>query len=352
MASTVKTTRPSFRSPSFHSKERLIIDLADHGGALGVARARFPGAPEPWIDLSTGINPWAYPVGALPAGAWERLPEADALAALEVSAARRYRCPDQAAVVAAPGTQALIQLLPALLGGRDVRVLGTTYGEFARVFGLAGAAVRVCQHLDELGGADVAIAVNPNNPDGRLLDPQDLARLAPEAGVLVIDEAFMDALGAAPSFIPLLPEKRTLVLRSFGKFYGLAGLRLGFAVTSPSLAAALRDRLGPWAVSGPAMAVGARALDDEAWAGVSRDRLAAAAPRLDAMLVRAGLEIIGGTPLFRLARHSRAQSLFRALAEAGILTRPFVQEPEWLRFGIPGSSMAWDRLGRVLARGC
>jgi cobalamin biosynthetic protein CobC len=287
-------------------------------------------------------------VGPLPPEAWERLPESNALAALEASAARRYLCPAQAVTVAAPGTQAIIQLLPALLGGSDIRVLGATYGEFARVFALAGAKPRLCERLDDLEGASVAVVVNPNNPDGRLVAPEALLALAPRVGTLVVDEAFMDALAPAPSLIPHLPARRTLVLRSFGKFYGLAGLRLGFAVTSPDLAQELRDRLGPWAVSGPAMEIGAHALADEAWPRASRNRLTAAALRLDGVLVRAGLDIIGGTPLFRLARHCRAPRLFRALAEAGILTRPFAAEPDWLRFGLPGSEGAWDRLVKAL----
>jgi cobalamin biosynthetic protein CobC len=178
----------------------------------------------------------------------------------------------------------------------------------------------------------------------------DLAELAPRVGALAVDEAFIDALAPAPSLVPLLPGPRTLVLRSFGKFYGLAGLRLGFAVTSPGLAQELRNRLGPWAVSGPAMEIGARALADEVWPPASRDRLSAAARRLDGVLIRAGFEIIGGTPLFRLARHSHAPRLFLALAEAGILTRPFAPEPDWLRFGLPGCEGAWDRLSKALER--
>ncbi|MDR3462796.1 MAG: aminotransferase class I/II-fold pyridoxal phosphate-dependent enzyme, partial [Beijerinckiaceae bacterium] len=144
-------------------------------------------------------------------------------------------------------------------GGSDIRVRGATYGEFARVFALAGAKPRLSAELEDLAGADVAIVVNPNNPDGRLVTREDLLALAPRVGTLVVDEAFIDALAPAPSLIPHLPARRTMVLRSFGKFYGLAGLRLGFAVTSPELAQQLRDRLGPWAVSGPAMEIGARA---------------------------------------------------------------------------------------------
>ncbi|WP_158811044.1 threonine-phosphate decarboxylase CobD [Beijerinckia sp. L45] len=323
--------------------------FAHHGGALDAARAAFPDAPEPWIDLSTGINPQAYPVGALPVDAWTRLPEAAALAGLEAAAVRRYGCPPGVAVVAAPGTQAIIQRLPALFAGRDIRILGRTYGEYARVFAAAGAAVQVVAALGDLAGADVAVVVNPNNPDGRLVDPAALVALSTEVGALVVDEAFVDALPPGHSVVPHLPAARMLGLRSFGKFYGLAGLRLGFAVARLDLAAVLRDTLGPWAVSGPALEIGARALADTAWVQASRTRLVAEAARLDALLAGAGMTLIGGTPLFRLAASAQAASLFDALARAGILTRPFADNPTWLRFGLPESEDAWVRLDRVLA---
>ena len=322
--------------------------FAVHGGALDEACRLYPGAPQPWIDLSTGINPHAYPPGAIPAEAWERLPDASSLRRLEAAAARAYRCPPCAEVVALPGTQAIIQRLPAIVPGRDVRLLGPTYGEFARVFS-ARADVRVVARLDELAGADVAVVVNPNNPDGRRAGPAALVALAAQVGTLVVDEAFADALTDETSVVPHLPPRRMVVLRSFGKFYGLAGLRLGFALAPPDLASRLRESVGPWAVSGPALVVGARALADTPWRTATRLRLRSEAARLDTLLVGGGLTIIGGTPLFRLARHPRARALFEALARAGILCRPFAASPAWLRFGLPGAPPAWDRLARALA---
>ncbi len=327
-----------------------LVAFAGHGGALEQARRVYPGAPTPWIDLSTGVNPHSYPVQALPAAAWTRLPEAEAVAALEVAAAASYGSPPWSSTVAAPGTQAIIQLLPGLLPGRDVRVLGPTYAEYERVFARR-AALRVVAHPSDLAGADVAIVVNPNNPDGRLLSPAALTAVVPSVGALVVDEAFMDALEPGSSLVPHLPP-RAVVLRSFGKFYGLAGLRLGFAVAAPDLVHELRDRLGPWAVSGPALAVGSEALADTGWQVASRHRLAGEAARLDRVLAGAGLEPVGGTPLFRLARHPRADAVFDALGQAGILTRPFTRDATWLRFGLPGADEHWARLKAALSEIC
>jgi cobalamin biosynthetic protein CobC len=335
--------------PRSHPGPSALPRFAFHGGAVDVARLVFADAPLPWIDLSTGINPQSYPLGALAAEAWTRLPNAESLAALEAAAALRYSCPPTLQAVAAPGTQAIIQRLPALLPGRDVRLLGRTYGEYARVFAASRAAVQVVAALDDLAGADVAVVVNPNNPDGRFVGPAALKVLASRVGALIVDEAFMDALAPGQSVVPLLPSGRTLVLRSFGKFYGLAGLRLGFALATADLASDLREALGPWAVSGPALEIGARALADTAWLDRSRARLVSDAARLDAMLGRGGLTLIGGTPMFRLMRHMQAPAVFEALARAGILTRPFADKPTWLRFGLPGSEEAWTRLERALA---
>ena len=333
-----------------------------HGGGLAVARRRFPAAPEPWIDLSTGINPVAYPVGALSPEAWTRLPEAAAATRLEAAAARAYGAPDAAMVAAAPGTQALIELLPRLLdrhpgaSPRRVRILGFTYQEHGHVWAKAGAEVETVESLDALIDADVAVVVNPNNPDGRLIPPADLAalarRLAATGGTLIVDEAFVDVLPETARIEPLLADvevaAHTIVLRSFGKTYGLAGLRLGFLIATPDRAAAARRMLGPWAVSGPAIEIGARALADEVWRSAATARLVADRARLEALLAAAGLAIVGGTPLFVLATSPRAGALFDHLARAGILTRPFPARPDWLRFGLPGSEDAWARLAAAL----
>ena len=327
--------------------------LAYHGGDLGAAQKLFPDAPNPWIDLSTGINPRAYPVPPIDPDAWHRLPGPDMIRALEGDAALAYGLKDSGAVVAAPGTQALLQWLPHLLPARRVGILGFTYGEHGRLWAASGAEVACVEDLQALAGFDVAVVVNPNNPDGRRVTAGRLsdlaAALARRGGLLVVDEAFMDTLGTAHSLVSVLPPERTIVLRSFGKMFGLAGLRLGFAVATPDEASRIRQAMGPWAVSGPAIMVGRAALRDTAWQAEVLAWLRSSSDRLDDLLERAGFTLVGGTPLFRLASSPLAPNLFERLARAGILVRPFAHRADWLRFGLPADERAWDRLGRALA---
>jgi cobalamin biosynthesis protein CobC len=326
--------------------------LRHHGGNLAAARRRFPSTREPWIDLSTGINSVPYPVAAIAPSAWTRLPEPADLAALETAAQTAYGACPSTEIVAAPGTQALIQWLPRLFPARRVGILGFAYGEHEACWRAAGAEVAVVEALDDLAVFDVGVVVNPNNPDGRILRPEHLAEIAAafatRGGLLIVDEAFMDVLGRTSSLVSRLPAAGAIVLRSFGKVYGLAGLRLGFAAASPEAAALLRNAIGPWAVSGPAIEIGRRALADEVWLEATVTRLHAESDRLDALLRSAGFEIVGGTPLFRLAARRDASSWFERLARAGILTRPFPAKPDWLRFGIPHSPVDWDRLSAAL----
>ena len=239
--------------------------LAYHGGALDVARRLQPDAPAPWIDLSTGVNPHPYPLPELAPEVWTRLPDRAALTRLETAAAQRYGA-RPGAVVAGPGSQALIQVLARNAPKGVAAALGSTYRGHAEAFGAAGVALLELDLLDALAPAKVAIVVNPNNPDGRVASRPGLlelsARLTRRGGWLIVDEAFAEFDGMDESLAPVLPEKGAVVLRSFGKAYGLAGLRLGFAVASPDIASMLRAALGPWPVSGPAIAIGARALAD------------------------------------------------------------------------------------------
>ena len=325
--------------------------LTYHGGALEVARQLAPGAPEPWIDLSTGINPHAYPLPDLGLEAWSRLPEGGTLARLEAAAARRYGVAAEN-VVAGPGSQALIQALSHILPHGAVGALAPTYGGFAAAFAAGGGRVLEAKRLEDMEALDVAIVVNPNNPDGRIVSRGVLLDLhqclARHAGVLIIDEAFADFDAEAEGLAPSLPASGAVVLRSFGKAYGLAGLRLGFALASPDIVPSLRAALGPWPVSGPAIAIGAQALADSDWLEEMRARLGDDAARLDALLLGAGWRIIGGTRLFRLAAHADARAAFERLLVAGILTRPFADVQDWLRFAIPGDENAWSRLAKAL----
>ena len=318
-----------------------------HGGGLIAARLRAAHAHGDWIDLSTGINPVAYPVPPAPASIAARLPELEQVAALEAIAARAYGVADSAAVVAAPGAQALIHLLPRLLSPRSVTVVSPTYAEHAAAWSLAGH--RVSESPDLATASSVAVVVRPNNPDGQVGDAGALLafahRLAASDGLLVVDESFADLEGC--SLAPALPRAGLLLLRSFGKTYGLAGLRLGFALTNAKLAATLRQALGPWAVSGPALHAGLHALPDASWRAAAADRLASDARRLDGLLVRAGAALLGGTKLFRLIRHERAPALADHLEAAAILVRRFERHPDHLRLGMPQAG-AWGRLDAAL----
>jgi cobalamin biosynthesis protein CobC len=324
-----------------------------HGGDLTAARRRFPDAPEPFIDLSTGINPHSYPLPQMSHEVFTRLPEPAALERLAAIAGRTYETQSPNQVAPAPGTQILLPSVFALMPAGRAAVLGPTYAEHARVATLVGHQTREATDIDDLRGADLAVIVNPNNPDGRIVSKDALLALAAEkrrrGGLLVVDEAFMDAGPADLSLGPEVGRGHIVVLRSFGKFYGLPGLRLGFALAAPELAARLRATLGPWAVAGPAIAAGQAALSDAAWAQAMRDTLAREATRLDRMLTAARLEIIGGTSLFRLARTPAAGALFDHLGRAGILVRGFAEAPAWVRFGLPGNEEAWQRLATALA---
>ena len=324
-----------------------------HGGNLGAARQQFPGAPEPFVDLSTGINPHAYPVPRLSAEVFTRLPEPAAARRLSAIAAKAYGALSPTHVVAAPGTQILLPLVAALVPPGRAAVLGPTYAEHVRVAALVGHGASEVTDIGGLADADLAIIVNPNNPDGRIFRKDVLLAVADQqkhrGGLLVVDEAFMDVGPADASLGGDAARGNIVVLRSFGKFFGLAGLRLGFALAAPEIAAQLDASLGPWAVAGPAIAIGEAALADVSWADATRESLRRGAQRLDEMLTSAGLEVIGGTSLFRLVRATAASGLFHHLGRAGILVRRFAEQPTWLRFGLPGSEDAWFRLRSALA---
>lgn len=326
--------------------------LPYHGGDLTWAERRFGRPAGGWVDLSTGINPWPYPVTPVAAEAWTRLPDAGALGRLLAIAAERYGAPGPESVAAAPGTQALIRLLPRLWSPRRVAVTGPTYGEHAASWRDAGHAV--VEHDDPAKAAedaDIVVVTNPNNPDGRRFDPGTLDRIADRlaggGGMLVVDEAFAD-LAPDRSLAPTVPEPGRIVLRSFGKFYGLAGLRLGFALADATTTAAIRLALGAWPVSGAAIAIGAEALADTQWAEATRRRLAAAAAGLREILTDAGLQIVGGTDLFALTERTDASSVFDRLGAAGVFVRHFPERPDRLRFGLPADERAVDRLAQAL----
>lgn len=321
--------------------------MRDHGGDLDRARALW-GAGD-WLDLSTGINPVPWPLPPLPPRALTALPTADEVAALEQAAAGAFGT--RAAVVALAGAQAAIQLVPRLRAPGRAAVLTPSYNEHAAALAAQGWQVTPASGPQAMAGADLAVLVNPNNPDGRGWPPGVLAGLAARVGLLVVDESFADPhpeLSLAPDLAAL--GEGAVVLRSFGKFYGLAGLRLGFALGGPATVARLRALAGPWAVSGPAIAAGRGALADTGWRAATIARLTGEAARLDALAGRAGWRLAGGTALFRTYETGDAAAAQDRLARARIWTRRFPYSAGWLRLGLPGTPEGWARLAAALAR--
>lgn len=317
-----------------------------HGGRLGDAKAAFATAPLPWVDLSTGINPHTWQGPRADAVSLRRLPDPDETAALEAAAARAFGVADVSRVTAVPGAEAGLRLLPRLTGARSVSILSPTYGGHAEAWEAAGCEVHSVRWGETLPDTEALVIVNPNNPDGRAIPAQVVARLATGDRWVIVDESFVEVtpdLTAAP-----LAAGRLVVLRSFGKFYGLPGVRLGFVVAATAVTARVRAAFGDWPVCADAIAAGCAAYADRGWADGTRARLGDDAGRLDSLLRRAGFKLDGGTSLFRLASSPNAAAWFTRFAEAGVLVRPFGDYPCWLRFGLPGAEQDWARLRDAL----
>ncbi len=317
-----------------------------HGGDLAAAATVFGAPDEGWLDLSTGINPHPWPVREGVLDALHQLPDSDRMDKLKLAAAMAYGVHDPACIVCGPGSQALIQWLPRLHDIGRVAVVTPTYGEHVVSWQMAGHDVFETRGLPEPVDCDIAVITRPNNPDGRVEVASDIstlgAGLAEKGGTVVVDEAFAD-LYSSPSIATGAPTG-IVALRSFGKFYGLPGLRLGFSVSDPDTAARIEAALGPWPVSSLAAVIGADALTDSGWHAETRNRLERSAVRLDFFLTGAGFDIAGGTSLFRLAVSERAHDIHEKLGRAGIYTRRFPENPNWLRFGLPGGESEWTRL--------
>ena len=323
-----------------------------HGGRLDEAIARHGGTRGGWLDLSTGINPAHYPVPEIPRGAWHDLPDRVAWEEAAWALRSAMDAPSSAGISLAPGSQAHIHALPRLVRRQDVAIVGFTYAEHAHAWRREGHGVFASDGLVSAEAtARVVVVVNPNNPDGRICDRDELLalarRLRQKGGLLVVDEAFGEVTPNA-SVADAAGEDGLVVLRSLGKFYGLAGVRLGAMLCAPRLAADMEELLGPWAVSGPALHVGAAAWNDRTWRVRMQRKLKGAREELETMLADGGLTVIGGTDLFVLAEHPKAQAIADALSERHVLVRRFARKPDWLRFGLPGGKVAQRRLTKAL----
>ena len=305
----------------------MTAGFAHHGGRLQAACDRFGGRPEEWIDLSTGINPDGWqPAEPIPVD-WRCLPDTDALMQLEKQAARYFGC-DPAYCVAVPGSETGLRLLARLLDLPGLH-LPLAYGTYRAAFARGDA---LADPLRLPARATALVLGNPNNPDGKLLTRDRLLAMLDHqerhGGWLVVDEAFADCDPGWSIAAKVSTQRRLIVLRSFGKFFGLAGLRLGFVIAPPAILAGLREALGDWPLHAGALAFGNAAYADATWIGATRRDLPRRAAALDAVLDRRGLAPQGACPLFRLITASGAGALFEPLARHRILTRPFVDRPD------------------------
>jgi cobalamin biosynthesis protein CobC len=324
--------------------------LRVHGGRIDLAASLYPFAPQPWIDLSTGINPICWPVPELPATLHQRLPLSRQMTDMAAAAAEAYGLPAGAVVVPVPGSEIAIRLLPRIIGARRVGILAPTYGSHAAAWRDAGAEVQELDALPDPGRRDLEmlVVVNPNNPDGRTISQAELAGFAQAWTVtgrrLIVDEAFADVRPDASLLALSRLPAGTIVLRSLGKFFGLAGLRVGFVVVAEADGPAWHSLLGDWPVSGPACEIATLALRDTAWIAATRARLAADRKRLDGLLGATGLNALGGTDLFGLFEARDGVDLLDHFARAGILIRGFATPSQRYRFGLPADEAAWQRL--------
>ena len=330
-----------------------IIHGGDIEGAMQLAinEGYDAGKAEDWLDLSTGISPNAYPIPNIAASHWQRLPQTYDMEALLDVAARYYDAPSPHHVVAAPGSALLIQVLPSLLSAKTLSIVSPTYGDHA------AAWARHNQNINQIktpleGAADgITVLVNPNNPDGKTYDADTLKTLAERhsdaGGWLIVDEAFGDC---EPSLTAawLARDYNVIVLKSVGKFFGLAGLRLGFAIARPDVCARLSAHLGAWAVSGPALSLGQTALQDADWQNQTRITLKAASSQLHQLLQESGLTLHGSTDLFTLIDDKNASQIFNQLLRHKIYVRRFDYNPRWLRIGLPRNDDDFTRLKKAL----
>lgn len=312
-----------------------MMQQRDHGGGLDAAIACYGGDRAGWLDLSTGINPVPYPQPILPADALTALPDHGAFDRLYGLARQFWDVPAGADIIAAAGASALIAALPRVIAQpAQVCIPTPTYNEHAAAFSAAGWQISP-------DARDALVAVHPNNPDGRRWHADELT-----TPLTIIDESFCDVM-PDNSLIALAERPGTVILKSFGKFWGLAGLRLGFAIGDPAIIAALAALLGPWQVSGPALAIGTAALADPHWADSTRQRLTQDAARLDQMITAQGAALLGGTSLFRLYQVDDALAWQDHLARGQVWSRVFPYAPNWLRLGLPAPDR-WDQLRRAL----
>jgi len=345
---------PKYKSNYDASKQAYFKPKGlHHGGQILSAVEKYKIAREDWLDLSTGLNPNAWPVPSISADLWQALPEEDD--GLQAAACHYYGCD---ACLPVAGSQAAIQTLPTLRSYSKVGVISPTYAEHEYNWRQAGHDV-IPLSLDEveqqINRLDVLLVINPNNPTGHVISTEQLLdwyqTLSSRGGWLVVDEAFMDVT-PEKSLVSSGIKPGLIILRSIGKFFGLAGIRCGFVISDNEMLQRLSQKLGPWTLSGVTRFIATQALLDKTWQDDSRKSIVESSKRLNNMLSQVGLTPRGGTALFQWVEHEQAKDLYQAFAEKGVLIRLFAKQGKMtkpsLRFGLPKNEKQWQQLSETL----
>lgn len=327
--------------------------MLQHGGGLNKAAKKYNIPLDNWVDCSTGINPNSWPIPKLPQRVFHRLPEADDN--LHEVARHYYQA---VSLLAIPGSQSVIQLLPQLRSTCRVAVPETGYAEHAHAWEKAGHNVVYLNGETEAINKniplfDVLIIINPNNPTGKLFSVDNLLswhhQLAKKGGWLIVDEAFIDTR-PEHSLAQYSQRKGLIILRSLGKFFGLAGIRSGFVLAESELLLTINNALGPWCVSGPSRFITLHALQDKKWQNETAKKLKQQSIRLKKIIEndlqkKYANSTLKGADLFQTLCCKNAKSLHEALAYHGIFTR-LLDNEKGVRFGLPKSSQ-WSHLESV-----
>jgi cobalamin biosynthetic protein CobC len=327
--------------------------MLEHGGNLAAAAKQYDIPLEDWLDLSTGINPDGYPIAGIPAAAWQKLPLEDD--GLIEAACAYYGC--QFALPSA-GSQAALQILPQLRAASKVAMPKLMYQEHANAWQANGHEVIKFDFFPDekiVEQVDVLLLCNPNNPTATKFSVAELlswhVALAARGGWLVVDEAFMDATPER-SIAKYTHLEGLFALRSLGKFFGLAGARVGFLLAEERMLKQMQEAIGPWSITGPSRLIAKQALLDKGWQEKARIQLAENSQKLAKLLTQYHLTPMSGTALFQFVPTRNAQALQQHLAQQGIWIRLFSDAPGLsagaaVRFGLPPED-GWERLESAL----
>lgn len=311
--------------------------MLEHGGDLDKAIQLYGGEKSKWIDLSTGINPNSYPIPKLQISDWRDLPTSTEIKNLELIIKAKLRTSHEILLV--PGAQIAINFLPFMLKKRKIKILTPTYNEYHFSFKRAGWDVRFCEKFDQLFYSKISIIVNPNNPDGKTYETKELFKLSKSVETLIIDESFVDPTDYKSIISEINSSySNIIVIRSFGKFFGLAGMRLGFIASNPRIHKQFKESFGPWPVSKMSVKVASNAIQDEIWIKKTKIKLDYKVKLMDQLLSIINWKIIGGTNLFRLYSTQNSDLAQKLLAKNLIWSRKFSYSKKWLRLGIPNSN--------------